>query len=356
MRLLKWMGILVGSILGIFILTLVIFTVAAYRPAPKIKLENISPGRDSVKEPPRQLEIMTWNLGYCALDKHTDFVMEGGRMSRGRSKKAVVNNLKVIVDTLEQQNADIYFLQEADRNSARSFRVDQVKAITRSFDNYRAWFATNYKAIFVPYPSNIPIGKVHSGILTLSRWNGDVWRYQLPGRYAWPTRIFHLKRCISVLKIPAPENHTYWYLINLHLSAYDAEGALRKRQLRFVKDMMVDLYRRGNYVVLGGDWNCLFPGVDMESFTPYTTPDETLGWVQEIPPDWTPRGWRWAYDPEVPTTRTLEQPYENGENFTTIIDGFLLSPNVELLEVKGSDLGFVNTDHNPVWVRVRTNE
>lgn len=40
--------------------------------------------------------------------------------------------------------------------------------------------------------------------------------------------------------------------------------------------------------------------------------------------------------------------YVEGENFVTIIDGFIVSPNVEIVNVQGKDLKFENSDHNPV--------
>jgi exonuclease III len=43
----------------------------------------------------------------------------------------------------------------------------------------------------------------------------------------------------------------------------------------------------------------------------------------------------------------------NDQTFTTVIDYFLLSPNIELLEVKGIDEGFENSDHNPVSMRIK---
>jgi hypothetical protein len=38
---------------------------------------------------------------------------------------------------------------------------------------------------------------------------------------------------------------------------------------------------------------------------------------------------------------------------TAVIDGFLVSPNVTVLEVRTADLGFRFSDHQPVTVRLR---
>jgi hypothetical protein len=66
-----------------------------------------------------------------------------------------------------------------------------------------------------------------------------------------------------------------------------------------------------------------------------------------------PEKWIWAFDPSTPTNRDNAFPFEKGKTPTTILDYFLISPNVELLTAKNIDLGFKNSDHNPVYVKVR---
>jgi hypothetical protein len=50
----------------------------------------------------------------------------------------------------------------------------------------------------------------------------------------------------------------------------------------------------------------------------------------------------------VPSIRSNGTPYKQGENFVAVIDGFLVSANVEIRTVTGHDLAFRNSDHNPV--------
>lgn len=47
----------------------------------------------------------------------------------------------------------------------------------------------------------------------------------------------------------------------------------------------------------------------------------------------------------------FEGPYVRGENFTTVIDGFVLSPNVRAENVRMRDLDFQFSDHQPVDAR-----
>ncbi|MDU7253332.1 MAG: endonuclease/exonuclease/phosphatase family protein, partial [Clostridium sp.] len=42
-----------------------------------------------------------------------------------------------------------------------------------------------------------------------------------------------------------------------------------------------------------------------------------------------------------------------GENFTAVIDGFLVSDNIEVISVKAHSMDFKNTDHNPVNMKFK---
>jgi hypothetical protein len=53
-------------------------------------------------------------------------------------------------------------------------------------------------------------------------------------------------------------------------------------------------------------------------------------------------------DEEVASNRCVDRPYNPATTVVQTIDGFLVSPNVEIVAVQGTDLGFENSDHNPV--------
>ena len=66
-------------------------------------------------------------------------------------------------------------------------------------------------------------------------------------------------------------------------------------------------------------------------------------------------GWQFVYDLSTPTCRLLNQPYDPSDTVNTqyyVIDGFIISPNVQLEMVETLDLDFENSDHNPVHMRV----
>lgn len=350
MKILKITAITISAAAAILLITLLFFVITEYRPSD---IEEIAPYKTiSGRSTPGGLRLFSWNLGYCGLDADMDFFMEGGENTKRSPLENQRTALDAVVEELKKQESDVCFIQEIDRSSRRSFNIDQLYTVSESLSGYESYFSTNFKSPFVPLPVQNPIGKVESGIATFSRFTSSTTqRLQLPGSFGWPVKIFHLKRCIQITRIPSPVEDRDWCLLNIHLTAYD-EGDMRKQQLDYLKILITDLYEQGHYVVIGGDWNSLFPGVSEDQFGSYTTPEEHLFWLSSVPEDWTPENWQWCYDDEVPTARTLEQPYKAGENGTFIIDGFLVSPNLRVDEVRGYNLRFEHSDHNPVAITV----
>jgi hypothetical protein len=73
----------------------------------------------------------------------------------------------------------------------------------------------------------------------------------------------------------------------------------------------------------------------------------------KIPEDWISQDWTFGVGNLIPTYRLLNAPYEEGITQVGVIDGFLVSPNVKLLETEVIDLSFENSDHNPVRITIK---
>jgi hypothetical protein len=69
--------------------------------------------------------------------------------------------------------------------------------------------------------------------------------------------------------------------------------------------------------------------------------------------DYLPPDWKWVYDNNSPSNRSVIAAYDPATTTTTVIDIFLLSPNVRGISVNCINLNFGNSDHNPVRVKVR---
>ena len=102
------------TVLAAGVLLAVFLTVSEYRPAD---VENVPvTGTPADRQIPSDQEItlISWNLGYGALGKDADFVMDGGGNAPAADKALVEANLAGIADTLKKEEADFWLLQEAE--------------------------------------------------------------------------------------------------------------------------------------------------------------------------------------------------------------------------------------------------
>ena len=337
-------------ILSIFVVAVIAFfgfyTAVDFKPDKVIELKVTSNEKSIDKE---ELTLMTWNLGYMGMGKEIDFFMDGGTQSNPK-KGNVERNLKGILNFISTHNVDFYLFQEVDKDSKRSYHIDESSEIAKTLNDYSYSFATNYKNPYVPVPLSDPMGKVFSGLFTLGKYTpSSATRYSLPGEYGWPVKLVQLDRCIQEWRLPYKGKELI--IINTHNSAFD-DGSLRKTQMEFLKEKLLNEYKNGNYVIIGGDWNMVPPGVSLNNFK---SEQKIPSWVIEITKEWPDKGWKWNYDLNNPSIRTADIPYTPGKNYTTIIDSFLTSPNIEVESIKGYNLNFVYSDHNPVMIKVKLN-
>ena len=338
-------------VIGIVIAAAALFlgwlTLTEYKPAETETVGLFDSTAEEKLPGDRDISILTWNVGYCALGKDADFIMDGGGNAPAATKEVVQKNIDAVASALSKMNADVTFLQEVDANSNRSYYIDQRPY----FSSGSSAFGINFKANFVPYPIP-PIGKVESGVFTTSRYftKEDAARISLPCPFSWPLRIANLKRALLITRIPVEGSNRELVLVNFHLEAYDG-GEGKIAQTKKLLEILGEEYSKGNYVIAGGDWNQTFPG-SLDVY-PNTHPD--LWAVGLIDQNMIPDGWTIAYDSTTPTCRLLNQPYDPSDTANTqyyVIDGFIASPNIEVKSVETKDLHFENSDHNPVLMTI----
>lgn len=341
---LKWLAWIVLIPVAALAIFLIYITASDYKPPAQVELQANNNSTTILKQGD-PFTVTTFNIGYAGLDQGQDFFMDGGTMSRSSSKGQTETNLSAIEDFLSDTQSNLYMLQEVDVNSSRSNHINQVKKISDSLHGYSDTFAYNYKVPWVPIPVTHPMGGAQSGLLTLSTFNStSQTRFDLPGKESWPVQLFELDRAFIESRLPV-DNGKELVLINLHLSAFDKGGTIRKQQLEFLADYINQEVKKDNYLILGGDWNHSLPSTDPSKFP---TQQEWPEWLQAFPDTFGPDGFQWAVDPNTPSVRTLDVAYQEGINFLAVIDGFLVSPNVEILNVTGHNQNFENSDHNPV--------
>ena len=373
-RILKIFIIILVVVLALgagFVLTLQIFE---YRPAPETQLtvrDNVDDLSTQYVDLDQSIKILTWNTGYASLSQTEDFVLDGGSKARMDSQAEVEANVEGIIETITEQNADIYLLQEVDTDSNRSYAINQ-------YDEYQAVLdlpsvlGYNYRCIFVPFPLSLSqmMGKVNSGIVTFSSFYiDDAKRIQLPGSFSWPMKLANLKRCVVITRLPIMNSDKELIVINVHLSAYD-DGNMRLQEMEALKEIMKSEYDKGNYVLVGGDFNQTFPQAVTTSIDPisgenvfdyfYELKDASYYQAFPMESNWFSQNeFSFGVDINTPTCRLLNKPYDSvnlDNNQYYVIDGFIVSDNININSVETLDENFMNSDHNPVITEITLNK
>ncbi len=350
-KILKVLGILTGTLAGLAVCGILVLTFTEYKPAD---VEAVTPVNNDTAAarwaPGDTLSIVTWNCGYGALGDNADFFMDGGQGVRTADKPRVEENMKSITDRLAALSPDIAILQEVDVSSTRSHRIDETQVTAEALAGRSSAFATNYKVLYVPYP--IPtIGQVHSGIQTLSAAKAaEASRIQLPCPFSWPIRLANLKRCLLVTRYDLEGTDQQLVVVNFHLEAYD-DGEGKAAQTEKLVNFLKAEAEQGHYVIAGGDFNqCLERDGTSYPYDPELWTPGTLDWAA-----FDAAGLTVLADPATPTCRSLDRPYDRDDPdfIHYVIDGFIVSANVEVQGVETIDAGFTATDHNPVRMTFR---
>lgn len=289
------------------------------------------------------LEITTWNVGYAGMGAESDFVFDLGEQRRPLSGDLVDANLSAITQHLSELDSDVILLQEAAKPSWLTYRRDVLGGIVTTLKDYAWFFAAEVNLRYVPPPFNVQVGNAIFTRVTPAKaeWRG------LPLEPTFELGLFRKGYRMHILRI---DDDRQWVIVNVHLSTFDTvEDDVRRKQVTALLAFVQSEYAKGHHVIVGGDWNLR---LQQTSF-PSTTEEKFKFWIRDFPKELLPKGWMWATDPKTPTVRTAQKPYTAGENYTLIIDGFLVSPNVVIESVDTADLGFRHSDHHPVTAKFR---
>ncbi|MGB0424814.1 MAG: endonuclease/exonuclease/phosphatase family protein [Flavobacteriales bacterium] len=320
-------------------------TVTDYQPAPYHELKVHKNAMDLGKD---TLSFMTWNIGFTGLGKETDFFYDGGSVVT-QTESLVKKNRTGILDYIAKANdIDFYLLQEVDSCSKRSHYHNHLDEIQKVLPGSDYAFALNYNVDFVPVPLTDPMGKVKSGVATYSKHPLNATeRIGFDSQMAWPTKLFFLDRC-CIKTSTQLESDKKLFIYNTHCSAYDTAGTMVASEVDLIMSDARKEFEKGNYVVIGGDWNQCPP-----SYTPLGPPEAYNEF--SLRNDQIDEGWKWVADETVFSNRKLNTVYEKGKSYTSVIDHYLISPNVEVLNIQGIDLNFEFSDHQPVVLKVALN-
>ena len=349
----KILAAVAGVVVAGLVILVVVLTVTEYRPED-VEMVEIYGNAGKKLQMGDTIDLLSWNIGFGALSDNADFFMDGGSMVKPSTKERVQENIAAVTDFLAEENADIVLLQEVDEKSTHSYYMDERTMIAKGLEkeglSYENCLAYNFKTLFVPYPIP-PIGREQAGQVTFSSYPSSVAeRISLPCPFSYPIRLVNLKRCLLVNRIPVAGSDKELVVINFHLEAYD-DGEGKIAQTQMLAELFEEEAAKGNYVIAGGDFNqtldtvdlSLYPQQNNELWAPGLINTSMLDKIQCL------------MDDRLPSCRSLDRVYDKEDpSFQYyIIDGYLVSDNLTVENLETVDLGFENSDHNPVRLRLR---
>ncbi|EPD78209.1 MULTISPECIES: hypothetical protein [Atopobiaceae] len=361
LKVLLGLGITIALVFGGYLLYL---QLNYYRIPDNTSIANdgASPATTRV-EVGKEYTASTYNIGFGAYTPDYTFFMDEGIMADGTrtkgehgravSKDSVETCTKGALDTVASLHngtaPDFMLFQEVDRNSDRSYHVNQVQATNSKFSEDASYYAQNFHTGFLAYPIPEFHGSVDAGLMTLSSVAAtESTRRSYPVDQSFFAKFFDLDRCFMVTRYPTDDGHEL-VLINSHMSAYDAGGTMRAKQLAMLRDILTEERAKGNYVIAGGDWNHALAG----SLSLYPSDQQVPDWVAELKDSDLPEGFSVVKADnlaDVPSCRGDDIPYTKGHTYTTTVDGWIVSDNVKA-QAENIDTGFAYSDHNPVLLR-----
>lgn len=372
----------------------------------------------------KAFRISTYNIGFGAYERDYSFFMDtsefkeeyvasqgiketAGTRARGKSKARVLANTTGAYQTIDTLgDLDFMLYQEVDTKSTRAYNVNQLDMGNAVHDSYASVYGVNYHSSYLAYPLHEPIGASNSGITTYSKYKiNNAERKEFKITESFFGKFFDLDRAFTVSEIEIADSVQKLYVINVHMSAYDANGVVRKVQLEQLKEAISlarDKDGHNNFVLVGGDFNHDLVIDNSEADDHYETAIFDKQETAILKTDWynylrlnealdgtmvanriTGESEPYVYDfkgldlkaygpTNIGTCRDASIPFvdqnNNGivDNSMVTIDGFLVSDNIEItaIETVGSGiggqaenlevsdprygLGFVYSDHNPV--------
>lgn len=296
----------------------------------------------------RAYNILTYNIGFGAYTDDYSFFMDGGKSSWASSEEGLMSNICEIANVINLSGADFILLQEVDLDGTRTYHVNEMELINQFIKGYYLTDAICFDSKFLMYPILEPHGKNTSAQVTYSSFpiSSSV-RRSLPIADGF-TKVFDYDRCYIKTVIPtAKEKNLVIY--NVHLSAYTDDLELKKAQINMLLTDMEEEYKKGNYVICGGDFNQNLRDEDDDGMVP--------SWAGRFPREMLPKGFSMAIDYADAeyishnTCRNADEPYNPDTTFSVTADGFIVSNNVRVNFYNNTDWGYRFSDHDPVLMQ-----
>jgi endonuclease/exonuclease/phosphatase family metal-dependent hydrolase len=226
--------------------------------------------------------VVSWNLQYGASREHR-FFYDGGEAVHVPADD-VAWTVGEVSRYLRESGAAVHLLQEIDRDSDRTGRIDQLPAYVEAAGAACATAAPYHLSPFVPKPFANPLGRVHMALGVLSAGPHARGMRQQLALMDEPRLVqaFNLKRALLTVELPVEGHDQPLAVAVTHLSAFSYGDGTMAQQVAALARWM-EARPPGQPWILAGDLNLLPPGddkarltVEQELYADAENPVETL--------------------------------------------------------------------------------
>ena len=129
MKVLKIVLIVLAAIILFVGVFLGVLTITEFMPKDVQQADVLNNRSFDTVELGREYTALSFNTGYAGLGKESDFFMDGGKSVR-TTRELTEKNLEGIKGFLSSESPDFVLLQEVDRDSKRTYGIDETQQIT----------------------------------------------------------------------------------------------------------------------------------------------------------------------------------------------------------------------------------
>lgn len=240
---------------------------ATHRPAEVEDVVVVGGAAAPLVPVDRPISLLCWNVQFAA-GRDRVFFYDGGRAVRV-PQDTVRTCLDRLADVIRSADVDLVLLQEVDRGSDRTGRVDQHAELLARVPypcHASTWY---YRNPYVPYPSWEHLGRTEVHLSVFSRFRiAGARRWRLPEmRESWVSRQFNLRRALLELELPLPTGRVA-RVIDTHLSAFSKGDGTLPAQIEVLERRLAAADAAGIPWAAAGDFNALPPGDDPRRLGP----------------------------------------------------------------------------------------
>jgi endonuclease/exonuclease/phosphatase family metal-dependent hydrolase len=304
----------------------------------------VASGAAPALDPGRPIVALVWNVQFCA-GRARHFFYDGGPDVTVPIGEQVAT-LDRIGAALVREGADLVLLQEVDRGSDRTNRVDQLEELLRRCPYPRAASAPYHRNRYVPHPPHRHLGRMDMHLVVLSRLAiGRAVRHALPAlREGWLRQQFNLRRAVLEAAVPLADGRDL-RVLNVHLSAFSGGDGTLPAQLARVEALLAE-----GTALCGGDFNALPPeddpsrlGADRVHFDEHALRPLYERYTSAVPAE--------AHADEPERWRTWMPPGSSVAD--RALDHVFVTPEVEVLDVAVLSGLADASDHLPIRLELR---